>query len=121
MHHSRIVRFTGRDLPYLERIAYANASALTATQWGVIDKLTQNLMGEIVEASTTAMETIQNAIIGRTTPDIYRQIGLEQVAIQQATGQGIYKTLPDFVRQLEREGVKAFTDKAGRDWSLHTY
>lgn len=100
---------------------YANASALTATQWGVIDKLTQNLMGEIVEASTTAMETIQNAIIGRTTPDIYRQIGLEQVALQQATGQGIYKTLPDFVRQLEREGVKAFTDKAGRDWSLHTY
>ena len=39
VHHSRIVRFTGRDLPYLERIAYANASALTATQWGVIDML----------------------------------------------------------------------------------
>lgn len=109
------------ETPEKHAAGYANASTLTATQWGVIDKLTQNLMGEIVEASTTAMETIQNAIIGRTTPDIYRQIGLEQVALQQATGQGIYKTLPGFVRQLEREGVKAFTDKAGRDWSLHTY
>lgn len=109
------------EAPEKHAAGYANAAALTAAQWAVVDKLTQNLMGEILEASTTAMETLQNALIGRTTPDIYRQIGLEQVAEIQATGQGINKAVPEFVQKLEREGVKAYTDKAGRDWSLHTY
>lgn len=102
-------------------IGYANAGMLTSTQWAVVDKLVQNLMAEITDAEMTVMATLQSALIGRVEPDVYRRIGLEQVAAMQATGRGVNKSVPAFVDQLRREGVRAFTDKAGRNWSLHTY
>lgn len=100
---------------------YTNATVLTGEQHSIIDRLTTNLMGEITEASITVMETLQKAIIGHVEPDIYRRVGLEQVALQQATGRGVYKIVPGFVETLRREGITAFIDKAGRNWSLHTY
>lgn len=101
--------------------AYNNAAALTAEQHAIVDQLVANLMGEITDASVTVMATVQSALIGRIEPDVYRRVGLEQVALRQATGQGVYKQLPQFVEALRREGVTAFVDKAGRRWSLHTY
>ena len=98
-----------------------NASALTGDQWNIVDTLTQQLMGEITDATMTAMATVQSAILGRIEPDVYRRVGLEQVAAMQATGRGVKAVVPGFVEQLRREGVTAFTDKAGRKWSLHTY
>ena len=100
---------------------YQNAALLTGEQHAVVDMLIMNLMGEITDASMTAMATLQSALVGRVEPDIYRRVGLEQVALRQATGQGVYKQLPGFVEALRREGVTAFVDKAGRHWSLHTY
>jgi len=101
--------------------AYNNAAALTAEQHAIVDQLVANLMGEITDASVTVMATVQSALIGRIEPDVYRRVGLEQVALRQATGQGVYKQLPAFVEALRQEGVTAFVDKAGRHWSLHTY
>lgn len=106
------------------RRGYLNAGVganLDATQMDIVQRLTQNLMGELTDASMTVMATIQSAILGRVEPDIYRQVGLEQVAAMQATGRGVSRTVPGFVEQLRREGVTAFIDKAGRHWSLHTY
>ena len=100
---------------------YLNASTLTGEQHAVVDQLVSSLMGEITDASMTAMATLQSALIGRVEPDVYRRVGLEQVALQQARGTGTYKMLPGFVEALRREGVTAFVDKAGRHWSLHTY
>ena len=100
---------------------YENAAALTGEQHAVVDQLVANLMGEITDASMTVMAVLQSALIGRVEPDVYRRVGLEQVALQQATGRGTYKMLPGFVEALRREGVTAFIDKAGRRWSLHTY
>lgn len=100
---------------------YANAEALTSAQHSIINQLTTNLMAEITEASQTVMNTLQNAIIGRTENDIYRRVGLEAVSNMQAVGKGVNKTVPEFADTLRREGVTAFTDKAGRNWSLHTY
>lgn len=100
---------------------YANAAILTGEQHAVVDQLVASLMGEITDAAITVMATLQSALIGRVEPDIYRRVGLEQVALRQATGQGVYKQLPGFVETLRREGVTAFVDKAGRHWSLHTY
>ena len=100
---------------------YANASALTGDQWSMVDSLTQQLMAEITDAAMTAMATVQSAILGRIEPDVYRRVGLEQVAAMQATGRGVKAVVPGFVEQLRREGVTAFVDKAGRNWSLHTY
>ena len=101
--------------------AYNNAAALTAEQHAIVDQLVANLMGEITDASVTVTATVQSALIGRIEPDVYRRVGLEQVALQQARGVGTYKALPDFVDALRKEGVTAFVDKAGRHWSLHTY
>lgn len=100
---------------------YANAAILTGEQHAVVDQLVASLMGEVTDAAITVMATLQSALIGRVEPDIYRRVGLEQVALRQATGQGVYKQLPGFVETLRREGVTVFVDKAGRRWSLHTY
>lgn len=100
---------------------YLNAANLTSDQMDIVQRLTQNLMGELTDAAMTVMATIQSAILGRVDPDIYRQVGMEQVAAMQATGRGVGRTVPGFVEQLRREGITAFVDKAGRHWSLHTY
>lgn len=102
-------------------MAYKNATELTSDQMDLVQSLTQQLMAEITDATMTAMATVQSAILGRVEPDIYRRVGLEQVAAMQATGRGVSKVVPGFVEQLRREGITAFTDKAGRNWSLHTY
>ena len=100
---------------------YLNASTLTGEQHAIVDQLVSSLMGEITDATITALATVQSALVGRVEPDVYRRIGMEQVALQQARGAGTYKILPGFVEALRREGVTAFVDKAGRNWSLHTY
>ena len=100
---------------------YMNAAALTGEQMNLVQMLTQQLMGEITDAAMTVMATIQSAILGRVEPDVYRRVGLEQVAAMQATGKGVNAAVPGFVEALRREGITAFVDKAGRRWSLHTY
>lgn len=100
---------------------YANTAALTGEQTTIVEQLTMQMMEKITDAAMTTMSTLQSAVIGRVEPDIYRRVGLEQVAAMQATGRGVNKALPQFVETLRREGVTAFVDKAGRNWSLHTY
>lgn len=99
---------------------YANA-ALTGEQTTIVEQLTMQMMERITDAAMTTMSTLQSAIIGRVEPDVYRRVGLEQVAAMQATGRGVNKALPQFVETLRRDGITAFVDKAGRNWSLHTY
>ena len=101
--------------------AGVGSPAISASQHAIVDQLVMNLMGEITDASMTVMATLQSALIGRVEPDVYRRVGLEQVAAQQAVGRGVNASVPAFVQALRREGVRAFTDKAGRNWSLHTY
>ena len=98
---------------------YYNARVLTSTQHAVVDVLVGNLMGEIVDACNTVDTTLRGAIIGPQQPGVIRNIALEISAGMQA---GDPRTgLPAFVDRLRREGIRAFTDRAGRDWSLHTY
>lgn len=109
------------ETPEKHERGYLNASALTGEEMDIVQRLTMNLMGELTEANTTAYSTLANALIGRTEPDIFRRVGLEQTAAVQATGRGVFWAVPDFVKALRQEGVTAFVDKAGRKWSLHTY
>ena len=109
------------ETPEKHRRGYLNAATLTGEQHAIVDQLVSSLMGEITDAAITAYATVQSALVGRVEPDVYRRIGLEQVALQQAAGRGTYKVLPEFVQALRREGITAFVDKAGRNWSLHTY
>lgn len=103
------------------RKGYANAEALTAQQYSIIDHLVMNLMGEISEASATVVDGLERTLIGRREGDTYRRVGLEQTAERLAMGRSVSKGLPAFVTALQREGLTAFVDKAGRRWSLHTY
>ncbi len=109
------------ETPEKHIAAYQNARVLTSQQMDIVQRLTMNLMGQITEGCLTAAATLQTALLGRTEPDIFRRVGLEQAAAMQAMGRGVYKALPDFTAALRREGVTAFVDKAGRKWSLHTY
>lgn len=109
------------ETPEKHAAGYANAAALTGDQMDLVQSLTQQLMAEITDATMTAMATVQSAILGRIEPDVYRRVGLEQVAAMQATGRGANAVVPGFVEALRRDGITAFTDKAGRRWSLHTY
>lgn len=109
------------ETPSTHLRAYQNARVLTGEQMDIVQLLTTNLMAQITEANVAAAANLREVLIGRPDNDIYRQTGLAQSAAMQATGRGIYKSLPDFAAALRREGVTAFTDKAGRKWSLHTY
>lgn len=109
------------ETPEKHAAGYANASRLTGEQTTIVEQLTTQMMGRITDAAMTAMTDLQSAILGRIEPDVYRRVGLEQVAAMQATGRGVNKSVPAFVKTLQREGVTAFVDKAGRNWSLHTY
>lgn len=109
------------ETPEKHLAGYRNARALTGEQMNIVQFLTQNLMGEIIEADMTVMDGLERVLLGRAESDLFRRIGLERSAAMQATGRGVYKALPDFVAALRREGVTAFVDKAGRRWSLHTY
>lgn len=100
---------------------YANAAALTSEQYGIIQYLVNNLMGEITEARVTTQTFMRGALLGRLEDDVFRSTGLRQTALMETLGKGAYKQLPDFVEALRRDGVPAFVDKAGRTWSLHTY
>ena len=100
---------------------YSNAEALTSTQYSIIDQLVINLMGEITESENVVMSTLKNALIGRTENDVYRRVGLNLVAKMEAVGTGPNATTQKFVTTLLQEGVTAFVDEAGRNWSLHTY
>lgn len=105
--------------------AYENAHALTIGQTAIVERLTENLMGEITEATVhveaSLSRTLRGMVIGRLEPDIFREVGLAQVSAMEALGRGPNAMVNEFVEALRREGITAFIDKAGRRWSLHTY
>ena len=101
---------------------YANAAGLTATQMGIVEQLSNNLLGDIVEASTTAQKTIEKVFqVGRQQEGALRNTALQAVAEQQASGYGTGKAAVSMAQELERNGVTSFVDKAGRKWSLQDY
>lgn len=109
------------ETPEKHKRGYSNAAVLTGEQVDIVQRLTMNLMGELTEAHATVYSTLESALIGRTEPDVFRRVGLEQTGLAQAMGRGPCRAAPGFVEALRREGVTAFVDRAGRNWSLHTY
>ncbi len=100
---------------------YRNAAALTGEQMDMVQRLVTDLTGRLLEADLTAYATLSTALLGRASPDMFRQMGLEQAALLEAAGRSTFRQVPGFVEALRRDGVTGFIDKAGRRWSLHTY
>lgn len=99
---------------------YLNAVALTAEQTDIVQRLTLSMMANIEEASNTVVRTLEDYLVGRQEPDPFRSSGLSTVAEIEAEGTRRGK-VDQFVKDLQRDGVTAFVDKAGRRWRLHTY
>lgn len=109
------------ETPEKHLLGYKNARALTSEQMNVVQLLTTSAMAKLTEANMAVSQGLEEAILGRREDDIFRRVGMERTALMQATGRGVYKSLPEFVAALRRDGVTAFIDKAGRHWNLHTY
>jgi len=101
---------------------YKNAAGLTASQLGIVQQLSNNLLGDIVEASITAQKNIEDSFrIGRRDVDKVREVALKSVAEARAAGYGSGKAAASMARELQSVEITAFTDKAGRDWGLQDY
>lgn len=111
---------------------YANAAGLTASQLGVVQQLSNNLLGDIVEASVTAQKNIEETFqVGRREADRIREATLKSVAEAKAVGYGSGKAATSMKKELQSimstaengttEGITAFIDKSGRKWSLQDY
>ena len=101
---------------------YRNARTLSAPQIAAVIQLSYNLLGEIAEASETAYKTVQGFYtIARLEADPYRRAALKEVAAQEAAGYGWTQTSARMAQELKNQGITAFTDKAGRRWTLSDY
>lgn len=102
-------------------LGYRSAVTLTAEQTDIVQRLTMNLMGQLSEAAATVTQGLESALLGRPKPDVLRQTALQTAAEMEAAGHGVRRAVPELVNTLHQQGVTAFVDKAGRNWSLHTY
>ena len=101
---------------------YKNAAGLTASQLGIVQQLSNNLLGDIVEASVTAQKNIEETFqVGRREADKIREAALKSVAEARAAGYGSGKAAVNMAQELRSAEITAFTDKAGRNWGLQDY
>lgn len=101
---------------------YRNARVLTAAQTDIVQQLSNNLLGELTEASETAFKSVQKLYtIARLEADPFREAALKEVLSQEAAGGGWNKAATKMAREMQNRGITAFVDKAGRHWSLQSY
>lgn len=101
---------------------YRNARVLTAPQTAAVNQLAYNLLGEIAEAAETAYKTVQGFYtIARLEADPFRTTALREIAAKEASGVGWTQTSARMAQELKNQGITAFTDKAGRKWTLSDY
>lgn len=109
---------TNKDLS-----GYANAAKIAGrTNMVMMETLTDNLMGEIVEAAGKAATTARTLYtIARLDNDELRKAALTNTAFTEALGKGAYTTSELMEATIRNHGITAFVDKAGRQWSLTDY
>jgi len=113
----RIFYQSGKDAS-----GYQNARVLTASQTAIVQQLSNNLLGEITEASETAFESVKTLYtIARLEADPFREMALQQVLRKEAAGGSWKKGSAELIREMQNKGITAFVDKAGRQWSLQAY
>lgn len=101
---------------------YRNAAGLTATQIDIVEQLSNNMLGDIIEAADTAQKSVETVMqVGRLDPGKLRETALETVAGQQAAGYGTRTAAKELAGKLQKQEITAFVDKAGREWSLQDY
>jgi hypothetical protein len=59
--------------------------------------------------------------VGRHVDDSFRRAALRSVAYHVTAGTDVETAAKQMEAQLKRDSIRAFTDKAGRQWKLNTY
>lgn len=103
VHHSRLVRFTGRDLPYLERVAeiYWGESEVEALYKDVVahDNVSANITNLTFQANVNTMEVKNlSQLLSMASPEVQRRFWMTMQA------QSVMKS--NFGMQLVEEGQK---------------
>lgn len=83
-------------------------------------QITRYAVASLAEAASARLDSALSAV-GRQVDDVYRQAGLEAAARQlgrELPQPAATKLLED---RLRDQGLQAFTDKAGRRWTLQAY
>jgi hypothetical protein len=87
-----------------------------------MEMLTDNLFGEIIEASQTAYQTSRKLYaLARLDEDAYRKAMLETTLYTEALGKGAALSSKLMEATVRSEGITGFVDKSGRRWSLYAY
>jgi hypothetical protein len=87
-------------------------ASLTGINQSAVQILAANLYGDLSDA---------NSLVGRRIDDLFRQAGIQAVTTKVSTGQTIPQAQKNLRQLLVDQGVSAFVDSAGRNWSLDTY
>lgn len=107
------------------RQGYENANSLvsiTSGQRVLMEQLTDNLMGDIIESSTNAYNNSRALYrLARMSDDELRKAALESTIYGEAIGKNAITTSVTMESTLRSKGVTGFVDKAGRHWSLKDY
>ena len=101
---------------------YRNARSLTSTQTDIVETLASNLIGEVMDMAETAEDSVKEIYtIGRLEDDNLRGAALNVVAKQEAAGSGWTAASAKMTQELKNNGITAYVDRAGRNWSISDY
>ena len=102
---------------------YANARSIAGqTNMVMMETLTDNLLGEIIEAAAVAQVNAGRLYtIARLDEDEFRKAALSNTAYAEALGKGAYTSAEMMEASIRNHGITSFVDKAGRHWSLSDY
>lgn len=108
-----------------------------AADLSMLDVLPNDVAEKLIEpkfasgANKAAIQALQAATeqklrdsirtVGRSTEDVFRRVGLEEVALGTAAGLTRRETTRRIAGKLGEEGVTSFVDRAGRRWKLDVY
>lgn len=103
---------------------YANAKALISpARSRAVEILADNLLGQVEEMAQTAYQSTASKLflVGRLESDLFRQIGIEKAVESLAEGRGALTKTEEVIQAVKEQGITAFVDKAGHEWSLRSY
>ena len=103
---------------------YANAQALiNPARSRAVEILADNLLGQVEEMAQTAYQSTASKLflVGRLESDLFRQIGIEKAVESLAEGRGALTKTEEVIQAVKEQGITAFVDKSGHEWSLKSY
>ena len=103
---------------------YAAAQALiNPARSRAVEILVDNLLGQVDEMAETAYQATASKLflVGRLESDPFRDTVIEKAAESLAEGRGSLSKTEEIIRAVQEQGITAFVDKAGHEWSLSSY